>query len=169
MLAFSSTPSNKEDEDSEKSCSDIDDVTVESPLPRQSLAGRSSNASCRSVEYAIDLMIKIVIQDIKSKAQTFDFLKKFDGPDENEDSFLQYLVVVKLVNYFCRYPKVQYEYGDSSILVNLSTLLTNLEQLIPANPFIILKSIKLINSMAFKNSMEVRKHMKYLKMFELRD
>ena len=82
---------------------------------------------------------------------------------------MQYLIIVKLVNYFCRYPKVQYEYGDSSILVNLNNLLTNLEQLIPANPFVILKSIKLVNSMAFKNSMEVRKHMKYLQMFELRD
>ena len=79
------------------------------------------------------------------------------------------MIIVKLVNYFCRFPKVQYEFGDSSILVNLNNLLTNMDQLIPPNPFIVLKSIKLINSMAFKNSMEVRKHMKSLKMFELRD
>ena len=39
----------------------------------------------------------------------------------------------------------------------------------PGNPLIVLKTLKLINSMAFKNTMEVRRQMKTLKMFELRD
>ena len=39
----------------------------------------------------------------------------------------------------------------------------------PDNPLIVLKTLKLINSMAFKNTMEVRRQMKTLKMFELRD
>ena len=102
-------------------------------------------------------MLKIIIQDIKTKAQTFEFLKKFAEADDENDNFMQYLIVVKLVNYFCRFPKVKYGEGEGSILVNLNNILTNLNQLIPQNRFFVLKSIKLIYSMSFKNSMEVRK------------
>jgi hypothetical protein len=64
---------------------------------------------------------------------------------------------------------VQQEYGDGSILTNLNMIIQNMESLLPVNPLIILKTLKLINSMAFKNTMEVRRQMKTLKMFELRD
>ena len=59
--------------------------------------------------------------------------------------------------------------GDGSILINLNNILSSLLELCPDNPLIIVKSLKLINSMAFKNQMEVRRQMKLLKMFELRD
>jgi len=41
--------------------------------------------------------------------------------------------------------------------------------MIPHHPVIILKSVKLINSLAFKNTMDLRRHMKNLNMFKLRD
>lgn len=74
-----------------------------------------------------------------------------------------------MLNYFLKNPKVQQEYGDGSILVNLNQIITNMDQILAPNPLIILKSLKLINSMAFKNSMDVRRQMKCLNMFELRD
>ena len=88
---------------------------------------------------------------------------------EEEKSFLQIQIVVKLLNYFLKNPQVQQEYGDGSILMNLNMIIQNLDQLMPDNPLIVLKTLKLINSMAFKNTMEVRRQMKTLKMFELRD
>jgi hypothetical protein len=48
-------------------------------------------------------------------------------------------------------------------------ILSNLDELLPYNPVIIIKTLKLINILAFKNSMDVRRQMKQLKMFELRD
>ena len=77
--------------------------------------------------------------------------------------------MVKLLNYFLKNPQVQQEYGDGSILMNLNMIIQNLDQLMPDNPLIVLKTLKLINSMAFKNTMEVRRQMKTLKMFNLRD
>jgi hypothetical protein len=82
---------------------------------------------------------------------------------------LQFLIVIQLLNHFCENPKVQQEYGDGDILVNLNLILSNLDHILPYNPIIIIKSLKLINSLAFKNSMDVRRQMKFLKMFELRD
>jgi len=82
---------------------------------------------------------------------------------------MQFLVLIQLLNHFCENPKVQQEYGDGDILVNLNLILSNLDQILPYNPIVIIKTLKLINSLAFKNSMDVRRQMKYLKMFELRD
>lgn len=126
-------------------------------------------------------MVKIVIQDLKREpyeSKTLKFLKTFDSSShygvnkatkEEEKSFLQIQIVVKLLNYFLKNPQVQQEYGDGSILMNLNMIIQNLDQLMPDNPLIVLKTLKLINSMAFKNTMEVRRQMKTLKMFELRD
>jgi hypothetical protein len=47
--------------------------------------------------------------------------------------------------------------------------MANIDQLIFENPHIILKCVHLINSMAFKNSMDMRKQMKNLKLFDMRD
>ena len=135
----------------------------------------------KSIEIASDLMVKIVIQDLKREpyeSKTLKFLKTFDSSshygvnkdlNEEEKSFLQIQIVVKLLNYFLKNPQVQQEYGDGSILMNLNMIIQNLDQLMPDNPLIVLKTLKLINSMAFKNTMEVRRQMKTLKMFDLRD
>ena len=48
-------------------------------------------------------------------------------------------------------------------------ILKNMENLVPSHPMLLLKSVNLINSLAFKNSMEVRRYMKVLDMFDLRD
>lgn len=123
----------------------------------------------KSIEIASDLMVKIVIQDLKREpyeSKTLKFLKTFDSSshygvnkdlNEEEKSFLQIQIVVKLLNYFLKNPQVQQEYGDGSILMNLNMIIQNLDQLMPDNPLIVLKTLKLINSMAFKNTMEVRR------------
>lgn len=123
----------------------------------------------KSIEIASDLMVKIVIQDLKREpyeSKTLKFLKSFDSSpyynvdkplNEEEKSFLQIQIVVKLLNYFLKNPQVQQEYGDGSILTNLNMVIQNLDQLMPDNPLIVLKTLKLINSMAFKNTMEVRR------------
>lgn len=134
----------------------------------------------KSIEIASNLMIKIVIEDLKrspDKSKTYEILKSFDSeskatryPETEEDcNFMQFLIIIKLLKYLCKNPKVQQEYGDGCILVNLNKILANMEQLVPYNPLIVIKSLKLINSLAFKNSMEVRRQMKFLKMFDLRD
>jgi len=140
-----------------------------------------------SIRYAIDLMIKLVIQDLKyapDRFKTYEFLKHFDSSHDQtyypsmsiyshdeESNFMQFLIIIKLLNFFCKNPKVSQEssQGDGTIPINLNKIISNLDLLIPYNPFVILKSLKLINSMAFKNSMEIRRQMKHLKMFELRD
>lgn len=113
----------------------------------------------------------------QSESKTFSLLKNVDfslcGLDSPlavpDDSFFQLTVITKLLDHFISSPKVQQDYGDGCILQNLNHILCNLHELIPHNPFVVLKSAKVVNKFAFKNSMDVRLQMKYLKMFELRD
>lgn len=151
------------------------DEIMDNNLFDQELA--SHKKKNKSIEFAIDLMVKIIIYDLRrapDKTKAFIFLRDFESSSsfpadtannsssshEEESNFLQFLIIIQLLNYFSKNSKVQEEYGDGSILINLNKILSNLDQLIPSNPTIILKSLKLINSMAFKNSMEVRRQMK---------
>ena len=73
----------------------------------------------KSIEIASDLMVKIVIQDLKREpfeSKTLKFLKSFDSSpyynvdkklNEMEKSFLQIQIVLRLLNYFLKNPKVQ--------------------------------------------------------------
>lgn len=75
----------------------------------------------KSIEFAIDLMVKIVIYDLRrapDKTKTFSFLQDFESGQssssnfdnssslEEESDFLQFLVIIKLLNYFSKNPKV---------------------------------------------------------------
>ncbi len=61
--------------------------------------------------------------------------------------------------------------SDQNTLTNLHHLIASFDDLISVeqNPQIILRAINLINLMAFKSSMQVRKLMKDLKLLEQRD
>lgn len=169
QFASHSRSSSNQDEDNMQESADDDFDEFDNPINEE------RNKKYKSVEYALEIMIDIVVEDLKQSpdhSKTFFFLKSFDsasddnGPDCN---FMQYMVIIQLLNRFCKEPKLQEENGDGSILTNLNQIISNLDELIPTNPFTVLKSIKLINSMAFKNNMEVRMQMKNLKMLELRD
>ena len=83
----------------------------------------------------------------------------------DDENLLQHIILFKLFSYLLQDPKIQPQYGDGSLLINLNFIMSKLHEIAPQNPLLTLKSLKLINSMAFKNTMEVRRQMKTLNMF----
>ena len=94
-----------------------------------------------------------------------------DTNDQNnfEKNLMQYIILFGTFNYFLKYPKIRRESEDKYVLENLNTLLKNMKDIAPAHPMITLKCVKLINALAFKNTMEVRRQMKTFGMFDMRD
>lgn len=80
-----------------------------------------------------------------------------------------YLILFGLLNKFILNARIQKDAQDRYVIENLNTILKSTKSLVPAHPMLVLKSVKLINSLAFKNTMEVRRYMKALEMFEVRD
>lgn len=75
--------------------------------------------------------------------------------------------MIRIFRHYQKNPKV----NDRNILHNLHSLIARFDDMIEfrAHPQLILCAIDLINLIAFKSSMEVRKMMKDLKLLEQRD
>lgn len=98
-----------------------------------------------------------------SESKTLQVLLNF--PSQND--LMQYQVVTKILKHFQKNPKV----NDQNTLENLYGLINSLPDLIAVEsyPQLIFRAINLVNLIAFKSSMEVRRVMKKLRLLEQRD
>ncbi|CDW74254.1 UNKNOWN [Stylonychia lemnae] len=108
------------------------------------------------------------------QSQTLAYIKDQTDPDD----FKQLLILARILKYFESNPKIQnkeYHTLFNIKQVNIISfhgmlqIIIELDQIIDDNVYVNLKLMQLINSFAFKNTMDIRKHMKNLQLFEIRD
>eukprot|EP00347_Sterkiella_histriomuscorum_P008880 403343393 len=122
--------------------------------------------SRRSIELALELLTFVVIYDLQQlsdQSQTLKYVESWIG----QDVFKQLLILSRLLKYFEVNPKIQNK--EYHTLANIKKLVDELDNLLEENVYVNVKFMQLINSFAFKNTMDVRKSMKQLQLFEIRD